>query len=214
MKFSLTNIYEVKKFFIIFYVVGTLGMLIPLTSSFFKTLTPYSLLLCFGYLAYFDQNKKNIKAYIVFAIIFLIGFLVEMVGVNTGYIFGHYTYQETLGYSIYNTPVIIGLNWVFLIYTTASVLEQYKIPAILKIILASLMMVIYDLILEQVAPKMKMWYWEDSIVPLRNYGVWFLLAIIFHSLIVIFKVNTKNPLSIIVLVSQFIFFIFLALFLR
>ena len=58
MKFSLTDYREVRKFFIIFYVVGTLGMVIPYTQQLFIRLIPYTLLLNVAYLTFFHEDKK------------------------------------------------------------------------------------------------------------------------------------------------------------
>ena len=70
-------------------------------------------------------------------------------------------------------------------------------------------MVLYDVVLEQVAPKMQMWFWEADRVPFRNYLVWFLMALIFHTLLVITGLKLKNPLSKIVFSAQFLFFLIL-----
>ena len=90
MKFSITDEREVKKFFIIFYVVGIIGMAIPYTLPLFKILTPYALVLSFGYLAYFHPTKKHTTSNILFFFIFLAGLVVEIIGVKTGVIFGGY----------------------------------------------------------------------------------------------------------------------------
>ena len=141
--------------------------------------------------------------------IFLIGLIIEIIGVETKIIFGHYDYGRGLGLKIFHTPLLIGLNWLFLVYTTSSILESYKINDIFKIFLGASMMLIYDLVLEQVAPTMEMWTWKNDIVPIENYIVWFVLALFFHSLIKIFKVKTQNKLSFMVLVCQFLFFVVL-----
>ncbi len=214
MGFSATNEKEVKKFFVIFYTIGALGMLIPQTFMLFTKLIPFSLLLNFFYLTYFHPNKKDIKSVIVFSFILLAGFIVEIIGVNTGIIFGEYNYGSSLGLKIFEIPVLIGFNWLFLTYTTASVIERFKLSAILKVGLASIIMLVYDIILEQVAPKIGMWNWKNDSVPLQNYLMWFGLAILFHSLIKVFKVKTANPLSLVILCSQFAFFIILLIFLK
>ena len=66
MKFSLTDYREVRKFFIIFYVVGTIGMVLPLTQALFIRLIPYSLLLNIAYLGYFHADKKYGKYWLEF----------------------------------------------------------------------------------------------------------------------------------------------------
>lgn len=212
MELSLTKEKEIKKFFVIFYIIGAIGMAIPFTSPLFKKLIPYSLLLCFFYLAYFHPNKKDKKSWLVFSFIFISGFLVEMLGVNTGKIFGSYLYGDSLGFKILETPLMIGLNWLFLVYTSAALVEKLRLTKWIKIFLASTCMLAYDLVLEQLAPTMDMWSWQNNVVPLQNYISWFLLAFIFHSLLVVFKIKTTNPLSVLLFCAQFLFFIFLLFF--
>ena len=52
-------------------------------------------------------------------------------------------------------------------------------------------MVLYDVIMEQVAPVMDMWKFDDGVPPLRNYISWFLLAVIFHSLVRLAGIKTR-----------------------
>lgn len=203
----------VRTFFVIFYGVGVAGLLLPFTSPFFMKLIPYTLLMNFALLVYFHSGKIDIWTIAVFSIIMLTGLLVEIIGVNTGVIFGEYKYGPSLGIKIYETPVIIGLNWVLLTYLTASVLERINIPVYTKILLASLFMLVFDIVVEQVAPRLGMWTWEGNIIPLQNYVAWFVIAVVFHSFIRLFGVKTHNPLSGTLLVSQFIFFVLLFFFL-
>ncbi|NLA62017.1 MAG: carotenoid biosynthesis protein, partial [Bacteroidales bacterium] len=71
-------------------------------------------------------------------------------------------------------------NWFFLVYTTAAIFEKTKMSSAMKILLASLSMLVYDIVMEQVAPLMDMWSWKQVAVPLQNYATWFAIAIAFH----------------------------------
>jgi len=214
MRFSLTDEKKVKAFFVIFYAIGALGMIIPQTFMLFCRLTPLSLLLSLFCLAWFHPDKREFKTLFVFSLIFITCLVIEIIGVNTGLIFGPYEYGNTLGIKIFGTPLLIGLNWVLLTYLTSSVVEKVKIKVALKICIASLIMLGYDVVLEQAAPITGLWQWEGGKVPLQNYAVWLLLALVFHSLIKIFRVKTANPLSGVMLSSQILFFIVVLIFLR
>jgi len=203
---------EVRKFIIIFYIVGILGFLIPFTRDVFIQITPLALLLA-AYLLGIYHDNWNKKTVLGFALIYLLGFSVEAVGVNTGLIFGHYSYGSGLSIELVGTPLLIGLNWLFLVYTTLAIVDMLKIKGILSILLAPLLMLAYDLVLEVVAPLMDMWSWEDNTVPLRNYIAWYLLAVLFTSILKALKIRTKNPLALVLFACQFVFFIFLAIFL-
>jgi len=205
---------DIKIFFVIFYTVGIAGLIYPGTFSLFIALIPWSLLLNVVCLSLFHRGTRDIKTLLVFLFVCLFSIGIEMAGVSTQCIFGAYHYQGSLGIRIFNTPLIIGLNWLFLTYSTSSVLEDVKMPVVIKIVSSSALMVAYDIVLEHMAPRLEMWEWENNIVPLRNYLVWFGLAAIYHSLIKATGINTQNPLSLVILVSQFIFFIALILFLK
>ena len=201
----------VSTFFIVFYTVGLIGMLLYSTFSLFLKLIPFALILSFIALAFFHKSKIDWKTILVFLSIYIFSYTIEAIGVNTGKVFGYYEYGEGLGIKIFQTPLIIGVNWLFLAYTTSSVFEKLKIPAIVKIVLASLGMLIYDIILEQVAPKLDMWHWQGDFVPYQNYIAWFALAVFFHSLLKIMKVKIENKLASLILGCQFLFFLLLFL---
>ena len=50
-------------------------------------------------------------------------------------------------------------------------------------------MIVYDLILETVAPYMDMWRFETGNVPFQNYAMWFIVAFIFNTLLTLFKIK-------------------------
>ncbi len=206
------NVTFIKVFFIVFYAVGVAGMTIPYTFPLFVKLTPFALFLTAGALALFHGTFTR-KEVTLFGIIYLAGFIIEAIGVNTGTIFGHYIYGDSLGLKLFSTPLMIGLNWLLLVYLTASVMEQTGIHSALKIIIGALLMIGYDIILEQVAPAIDMWYWQDGNAPLQNYLSWFIIALAFHALARAFKANMKNKLGPFLFACQTVFFILLFIFL-
>ena len=201
-------------FFIIFYVVGIFGILVPATFSIFLKLIPLALLLSFAALVLFHTEQFTTKASLVFTSIYILSFAVEMLGVNTNLIFGDYKYGNSLGLKLFNTPLIIGINWLLLVYVTSSIFEKIKIHNISKVVLASFVMVFYDIILEQVAPKLDMWSWNNAFVPLQNYLAWFVIALCFQTIIKAFGIKTQNYLASIILLCQFLFFLVLLLCLK
>lgn len=204
---------EAKKALLSFYLVGTLGMILPWTSPFFKQLTPYSLLFSYALLAWFHRPKANGRTLSFFLFVVLTSFAVEVIGVATGRIFGPYSYGGHLGFKLFDTPVLIGLNWLFLVYASTILLQASKLPVVLKVVLAALTMVLYDVVAEQVAPTLGMWRFAGGLAPFRNYLAWFGLAVVFHSLLQSFKIRFSNPLAVWLLTVQFLFFGFLWLFL-
>jgi putative membrane protein len=203
------NTHLVRLFIVIFYTVGLVGLLIPFTFPIFIKLIPFALILSFVTLAFYHEGKVNKTLILIFLSIYFLSYLIEALGVNSGNVFGIYKYGSGLGFKLFQTPLIIGLNWLFLVYTSSAIVHKFQLPVIADIILASLGMLVYDIVLEQVAPALDMWYWKNGHIPLQNYLAWFALALVFHLLLKIFKVRIVNPFALLLLGSQFLFFLLL-----
>ena len=182
-------------------------------SEFFLSTTPYVLSLTL-LLLILNHDLSDKKSKIGLILIFLFGLIVEILGVNYGLFFGEYSYGANLGPKIYEVPFVIGLNWVLLIIATGSVSDNLiKGKEIFKILFASFLMVLIDLLIEQSAPKLDYWEFIISPVPFSNYLWWFIFSLCFQY--IFFKtVKTKEyNLSSNILVIQFLFFGMLAVFL-
>ena len=191
---------------------GFFGMLSD-QNEFFLSTTPYVLSLTL-LLLILNHDLSNKKSKIGLMLIFLFGLIVELLGVNYGLFFGDYSYGANLGSKIYGVPYVIGFNWVLLIIATGSVSDKLiKGKEIYKIIFASFLMVLIDLLMEKSAPKLDFWEFVISPVPFSNYLWWFIFSLCFQY--IFFKtVKTKEYiLSSNILVIQFIFFGMLAVFL-
>ncbi len=204
---------EIKKFLVYFFTIGAFGLLFPLTREIFAYMIPYTLLFSFLLLLFFHEPIQ-FKAGIVFFIIALTGYFVEVIGVNSGIIFGNYYYEYALGLKILNTPLIIGINWVMLIYCVNIFTQNLAIHFTLKALIGAGMMLIYDIILEPVAIKLHMWQWENNTIPLQNYLAWFLISFVFLLLIEITNIKSQNPIAKRMLIVQLGFFLFLNVFFR
>jgi len=205
---------KISALVLFFYLVGLIGMLLPMTNALFLGLIPFALILSFLVLSFFHASTIEPKVIVCFLVIYILSFVVEAVGVKTGVVFGFYKYGDGLGFKLFDTPLIIGFNWLFLVYTSSAVVEKTKYSSVVKILLASSLMLLYDIVMEQVAPKLDMWSWENGIIPLQNYVVWFGLAVIFNSLLTILKISIENKLSSLLLATQFMFFLLLYIFLK
>jgi len=204
---------EVKKFILVFYTIGVLGFLIPWTNSFFTTITPFALLLSTYLLLLYHENYER-KDILVFSAIAFLGFFIEVAGVNTGVIFGRYFYGDAFGFKWFNTPLLIALNWLFLTYTAFAIAQKISKRGILQLLIAPSLMLFYDIILEQLAPKMDMWSWQNSVVPLQNYVAWWIIGFLFAGLIKICKIEIKNHIAILLFICQLLFFIVLFVFFK
>lgn len=203
---------KVNRFLISFYLIGSLGFILPFSASIFALLIKWVLLFNVLLLFAYHESSFSFKTILVFFAIAISGYVIEVIGVETGRIFGNYHYGNSLGIKIFNTPLLIGLNWLMLTYSIASFFVHYKLGVILRSLLGAFGMLVYDLVLEQSCSAMDMWYWKDDKVPVINYIAWFIIAFIFQILLHIAKVPVKNKIARTILICQFCFFVLLALY--
>lgn len=156
----------------IFHLVGFIGFLI--SPAYFRSLTPVNLLLS-AVLVIVMSNQPKGLFYLVLLLTALAGYFIEVLGVRTGWIFGHYYYGSALGYKLLSTPLLIGVNWALLIYATNQLVQFENKYA--NTILAALLMVGLDFFIEQSASRFDFWYWRGARIPLQNYIAWFLISI-------------------------------------
>jgi putative membrane protein len=196
-------------FLILVYVSGSIGFVV--NPSFFSPFTPYTLLLtCFVFLIHSPlADKKFLVAF--FSIAFL-GFIIEVIGVKTGLVFGKYSYGNGLGYKLLNVPLVISINWAMLICAGIIVVSRIFTNKITVLVVATLLVTLIDLVIEQVAPKLDFWQFESGMPGLNNYlswiGVTFFTSYFFYPTII----KGNRNVSLIILILQIIFFTFLFIF--
>lgn len=212
--FLILNRKFVIVFFAIFYIVGLVGTVSSYTHSLFLMLFPLALLLSFVAILLFNNHEFDFKTIIVIVITAVSGFFIEVAGINTHAIFGNYTYGETLGIKVFDTPLMIGINWAMLVFAAGSVFQPLSVSDPIKILFASVLMVLYDILMEFTAPLLGMWTWKEGIVPARNYIAWFIIAVIFQSVFKLLRIKTGSSLALPVLTCQAAFFIFLIILFR
>jgi bisanhydrobacterioruberin hydratase len=193
---------------IIFYGVGVWGMVWSKNPDEFAKLTPLNLLITAALLLSNHQLWTK-KLVFILAIIGIAGFVTEAIGVNTGIIFGEYAYGNTLGVKLFNTPLIIGLNWVILSYSTVVIVRTvFRVSSnLLAALLSAGLMVALDIVIEPVAILTDMWSWSSVEVPLKNYMAWLVIAFVFNFVLTRFITNsTVNKMALPVYSVQFLFF--------
>ena len=204
---------EITFLYIIFF-VGIVGHLYDPLRNLMLLLTPATLLLTGLIVLFYSYKSSTINFLIWAAFTYIITFILEVVGVKTGLIFGEYNYGSTLGIKLFDVPLIIGFNWVFVILGSISISKLMTGNIFLSSIISAFIAFIFDLILEPIAIKLDYWSWFEGIIPLQNYLAWFVIALIsafgFNYLNV--KVNSKISLH--YLLVQFIFFVILLIFYR
>lgn len=173
----------------IIYLVGVCGFLLPQTRELMQRIIWITLsitaiiLLCY--------HKKWNKEFI-FSILLIAfsGFLIEVLGVRTGYIFGHYQYGPTLGFAYWDTPLMMMVTWLTTIYITRQIAEMIAKDPLLISILAALLMVLLDYFIEPFAMHHAMWQWNSGKVPFHNYIGWFISGLLIQYM---FQKAVKYP---------------------
>jgi putative membrane protein len=193
------------------YLAGVIGIGLPVHPDFVR-LTPFNLLLSAGIILSFHQSRTREFWYFL-GISFLVGFWIEVLGVNTGVIFGHYHYDYVFGYKILGTPLLIGLNWLLTAYCcgTAAFWILPKEKPILIAVLGAAMMTGLDILVEPVAMRYGFWSWEGDVVPLQNYFAWFVTGFVLQYIFIRWRIPERNGLALLLLLCQILFFILLNL---
>ena len=191
---------------VIFYSVGTVGLTTDLREDFLP-LSFFNLLLSFVLLL-FARYEHSRKLYYFIFIAFFTGMVAEWIGVHTGYLFGNYSYGENLGTKIFGVPLIIGVNWAMLVMISASVASFIPVRWYYQVILASLAMLLLDVLIEPVAIVSDYWTWEGAI-PIFNYVTWFVITLFLQFLYFRFKLAEQNKVAVALYVIQLLFFVIL-----
>ncbi|MEO8172143.1 MAG: carotenoid biosynthesis protein, partial [Sediminibacterium sp.] len=121
MRFSKPNIATFLA--ILFHLSGLIGILFTPYKDWFIQNTALNLCLM-TMLLIWTQEGKNISFFVFLLLVFLTGFGAEMIGVNTGRLFGNYYYGEVLGPKRNGVPWLIGLNWFIVIFCSAAVMQN------------------------------------------------------------------------------------------
>ena len=194
---------------ILFHLVGLYGFLNAGYESLFIKLVPFHLLLMFVLLV-INSGNKSMELMRFAIIVYLSGFFIEVIGVNTGLIFGTYQYGHALGIKLWSTPLLIGLNWLILVYCTGIFLERFELrnKNVFSAMGAGILLGL-DFLIEPVAIRFDYWSWDESIIPVQNYVAWYIFSFILFRLFSGINFHKKNDAAVVLLVAQAGFFLML-----
>lgn len=215
---------------ILFHSIGLIGLLF-FDKAFFLAATPFNLLLSFALLIW-TQTDKNGYFFLFLAACFVVGIVVEVIGINTGFLFGDYAYGNVLGPKVKNVPVLIGVNWFLIMYCCGISIhtllmkainriaaDSGKTPMAMKalsvIIDGATLAVFFDWLMEPVAVKLGYWIWNgDGSIPMFNYICWFVISLLLLMVFHFAKFNKQNKFAVNLLLVQLMFFLLLRTFLK
>lgn len=189
---------------VILYGAGLFGTIAGLDMIHF---TPF-LLLISAFLLFASHSPLNARFVAYAFVVFVSGFIIQWTGVETGRVFGYYFYGNSLGYKLWDVPVIIGLNWLMLSYCSSIVVIRLVTKtSLLRLdfftrsasfiipLVAAALMLLADFFLEQAAPLYDFWYWKGQLVPFQNYTAWFAFSFAFNYLFYKLGIDPGNKVA-------------------
>lgn len=205
--------------------IGLTGILF-FNRALFVSLTPFNLLLSAALLIW-TQKEKN-KSFFLFVIsCYLVGFLVEYLGVNHQLLFGNYAYLPAMGTQWQHVPLVIGVNWFIMMYCCGVAIQallnwmwnrlkeadqpaRSNVGFVAVILDAALLATFFDWVMEPVAIKLGYWQWlGDGTIPLLNYVSWLGVSALLLLLFRLLSFQKENQFAINLLLIQFLFFLIL-----
>lgn len=214
---------------IIIYIVGIVGLSLTVCHKVFVYLSSANIMLAACLVIFYHTTShtivqkaqeaallgKNATDYIVQQgmqfvfksfLVGVFGYLLEVDGVRTGVIFGEYSYGDVLGPKLMGVPLILGLNWFFMVYCSTQIAYLFKLPVLPTALISGLIMTLYDLILEPNAVAMGYWTWHQGSIPLQNYIAWFVAGTIFSLFYAYKSIRVHNMMAIFLFCIQIVFF--------
>ena len=210
---------------ILFHTIGLIGLLF-FDKTFFLQSTLINLLLMLILLVWTQTGKNRWFSFLLMSC-FFIGMGVEMIGVQTGILFGNYSYGAVMGCKVLDTPLILGVNWFIVVYCSGMSVYtlksrlidrtsswaagmKIKFKAIPIILGGALLTTFYDWLMEPVAVRLGYWRWNgDGSIPVYNYVCWFLISGLLLSIFHVAKFEKLNKFAVNLMLIQLLFFLLL-----
>lgn len=119
----------------------------------------------------------------------LFGWGIEELGIHTGWPFGHYRYDPTLGFAIAGIPLVVPFAWLMLSHPI--LLASRKMTPQWVFLLGGYGLMAWDLFLDPQMVRDGRWHWKmsgphiplESQIPLSNAVGWLLSGIILMGLL-------------------------------
>lgn len=143
------------------------------------------------------------------------GLAVEIIGVQTGVLFGSYAYGSVLGPMVAGVPIILGVLWWISLMGCGHWTDRFMrwrnwSPSglqgnLLRAIIAATLMTAFDGLIEPVALQAGWWSWEGGEVPGFNYVCWWAISFGFYLLPRKSRENIGTGLLVGIFVCFFVF---------
>lgn len=178
----------------------------------FLPVTPL-IILTSAIVVFLRYEKYRHSRLIAFVTIVVLAFFIEVYGVNTGKLFGTYTYGDNLGWKLFGVPLIIGVNWAALLMVAQQIATHYIGIGnrFFSAVTVGLIMTAFDLLLEVLAPQFDFWSFTNLIyAPIENFFAWYIVSFCF-GLYTFSHFRNQNNTAILYGIAQLVFFMVLGL---
>ena len=137
--------------------------------------------------AYLSHGTTYVFRY--FLITFSFGLIIEQIGVNTGWPFGSYSYDISLGAFLFDIPLVVPFAWMMLTYPILVAARELSLRW--TIVIGGFALMAWDLFLDPQMVSAGRWTWSDTSphvpfqpeIPLSNTFGWLLSGIILMALL-------------------------------
>jgi putative membrane protein len=193
-----------------FFALGFVGLAIPWTFPYFVMLMPLAVIAVLAMLIIGHDAPMNWQFYTSLGVVFLLSYVVELLKVYLFFPSNVYFYGDSFGPLLFRIPLLIGLCWLALLYICAAMAERLKVNVVVKILVASGFMVLFDAALELVACDLDLWYWIYD-ASIWNYLMWFIVSVVMFTIMKLFGVSIKNKVATTIYVAMIIFLLALTI---
>ncbi len=208
-KFILKNAHLSILAIVVLHAFALGGILSPWSEKFIL-LTPFHL--CISMLLVLKKEEEGGNTILSGLInIAFVGFLIEIIGTNTDWIFGKYAFGKAFGPKIAGTPPLIGLVWGLFTFTAVQTSELVIKNKWIGATVAALLITGLNWMMEPLAPKLNFWFWDEggSGAGWHDYIGSFIQGWIFSFYLYSKIKDVGNIVGLVFLVTQTVFFLLL-----
>ena len=120
-----------------------------------------------------------------------VGGAMEAVGVATGFPFGSYSYNDTLGPTLIGVPIIVMMAWAMMAYPALLAAQRISRTRAGVVVFGAWLLAAWDLFLDPQMVSEGHWTWDSPDpglpgipgIPLTNYVGWIITALIIMTLL-------------------------------
>jgi putative membrane protein len=128
--------------------------------------------------AYLSFGIKYASAYFTMTLLF--GYFIELLGVHSGWPFGIYSYDASLGVALFGVPLVVPFAWVMMVHP--ALVAARKVSTKWTFLYGGALLAAWDLFLDPQMVAAGRWTWEVTgahipfvpDVPLSNFFGWLL----------------------------------------